>query len=190
MGAVATGGLLILGAVNTVMGAKARSTKRPKGARRKASFRASYTISRRSTLSRAATKPRPGRARRREALRARSAPHTPLREWTSIPGRPADVVANDKQLGALDVLTIKQNAAREAHGFEMQANLARKAGANAARNYNNQAISTLLTGARRKLSAPITTSGRSSSGGSVPRSGSSGSAGSTNGGYNNGTASR
>jgi hypothetical protein len=104
-------------------------------------------------------------------------------------GSAADVVANDKQLGALDVLTIKQNAAREAHGYEMQANLARKAGANAARNYNNQAISTLLTGAAQAGSTYYNFRS-SSGGGSVPRSGSSGSAGSTNGGYNNGTASR
>jgi hypothetical protein len=71
----------------------------------------------------------------------------------------------------------------------MQANLARKAGANAARNYNNQAISTLLTGGGKLASTYYNFRG-SSGGGSVPRSGSSGSAGSTNGGYNNGTASR
>jgi hypothetical protein len=68
-------------------------------------------------------------------------------------GSAAEIQAENSQLGALDALTIKNNAAREAYGYQVQAQgyraggaMAAAAGQNAAQGYRNQAASTLLTG--------------------------------------------
>lgn len=187
MGVVATGGLLLLGAVNTAMTAKGQH-QAAKGAKAEGELQGElYDTQAADALTRGnEAASRAGAATRGLTGSQRAAFAAQGVDINS--GSAGDVIANDKQLGALDVLSIQQNAARESHGFELQANLARKAGANAARNYNNQAISTLLTGGANAASTYYNF--RGSSGGSVPRSGSSGSAGSTNGGYNNGTASR
>lgn len=68
-------------------------------------------------------------------------------------GTPTDVGANNENLTALDIATIKNNAAREAWGYTTQAEsldqaaqFARRAGRNAATGYQTQAFNTLLTG--------------------------------------------
>lgn len=48
-------------------------------------------------------------------------------------GSPVDVVADTAYLGELDALTIRNNAAREAWGYEIEAENFRRFGANAAR---------------------------------------------------------
>lgn len=65
-----------------------------------------------------------------------------------------DVIEGDQALGALDRLTIENNAAREAWGFRTQAassrsqaGYARAAGSNAAQGYRRQSAGTLLGGA-------------------------------------------
>jgi hypothetical protein len=72
---------------------------------------------------------------------------------TSV-GSPAAVMANDRALSALDAITIRNNAAREAWGFETEAAgytaqgaWARASGANEAAAYRRQATGTLLNGA-------------------------------------------
>lgn len=69
-------------------------------------------------------------------------------------GSPADVVTDDRSLGELDALTIRNNARREAYGYSTQAAqyrnqgaLAQLAGRNTAAAYRNQGTSTLLSGA-------------------------------------------
>lgn len=69
-------------------------------------------------------------------------------------GSPADVIENDMMLGELDALTIRNNARREAWGFQAQAaqyrahgDMARWAGKRAAKSLRNQSVSTLLSGA-------------------------------------------
>jgi hypothetical protein len=62
-------------------------------------------------------------------------------------GSAADVIANDKELGALDAARIRRNAAREARGHKLEGEGYRQAGKNAARSYNNHAFGTLLSGA-------------------------------------------
>lgn len=69
-------------------------------------------------------------------------------------GSPQDVVSNDESLGELDALTIRNNARREAYGFQSQAaqyrsqaDIARTAGHNQAAAYKNQSVNTLLSGA-------------------------------------------
>lgn len=68
-------------------------------------------------------------------------------------GTPAEVMADSARLGELDALTIRNNAAREAFGYTVQAAnertqgaMARMAGENTASSANAQAASTLLTG--------------------------------------------
>lgn len=68
-------------------------------------------------------------------------------------GSAADVLADTSRMGALDALTIRNNAAREARGYTIQAANDRAAGQNAMMASNNQAdalnagaASTLLTG--------------------------------------------
>lgn len=101
-------------------------------------------------------------------------------------GSAADVVASDQQLSELDKLTIKRNAQREAHGYELQAAAYRKGGQLQAANYSNAAYGTLLSGAAQMIGV-YQAFGQSSA--SVPRRASS-SAGTGQGGYSNGTASR
>lgn len=69
-------------------------------------------------------------------------------------GSAADVVANDQSLGALDQLTIRQNAAREAYGFKTQAagytaqaDWTQAAARNTAAGIRRQSAGTLLGGA-------------------------------------------
>ncbi|MDQ6769843.1 MAG: hypothetical protein M3Z54_07645 [Gemmatimonadota bacterium] len=62
-------------------------------------------------------------------------------------GSAADVISSDERLGAMDVLTIRNNAAREALGLKTQANLVRMGGQNQAQGYRNQATGSLLSGA-------------------------------------------
>lgn len=69
-------------------------------------------------------------------------------------GSAADVIGQDQLFGDLDALTIRNNAAREAWGYNVDAanqrqsaRLARLTGQNEQAAYNNQATSTLLTGA-------------------------------------------
>lgn len=62
-------------------------------------------------------------------------------------GSAAAVISSDQRLGAMDVLTIKNNAAREALGLRKQADLVRMGGRNAAAGFNNQATGSLLSGA-------------------------------------------
>lgn len=62
-------------------------------------------------------------------------------------GSAADVTANDQRLNAMDVLTIKNNAAREALGLKKQGELVRRGGQNAAAGFRNQATGSLLSGA-------------------------------------------
>jgi hypothetical protein len=151
MGAVATGGLLLLGGVDTVLHAKA-DRKAAKAAKQGGELEgqlydaqsANALVRGDEAASRSAVATRQLSGGQRAAFGAQGV------DINS--GSASDVIANDQQLGDLDVMTIKNNAAREAHGFDMQANLARKAGANAARNYNNQAISTLLTGGADAIS--------------------------------------
>jgi hypothetical protein len=68
-------------------------------------------------------------------------------------GSAADVQASEAGLGELDALTIRNNAAREAYGFNVEAQqatregrLAQFAGDQAAAGYRAQGVSTLLTG--------------------------------------------
>lgn len=65
-----------------------------------------------------------------------------------------DVIGNDQALGALDRLTLQNNAAREAWGFNTQAasyrsqaGYARSAGYNQSQGYKRQSFGTLLGGA-------------------------------------------
>lgn len=69
-------------------------------------------------------------------------------------GSAAEITGETQHLSALDELTIRNNAAREAWGYRVNAQqerqqgiMARMAGQNAAAGYNNQSWSTLLTGA-------------------------------------------
>lgn len=69
-------------------------------------------------------------------------------------GSAADVQANDQALSELDALTIRNNARREAWGYQVQAadqrrqaGLARTAGKNAAQSMRRQSVGTLLAGA-------------------------------------------
>lgn len=69
-------------------------------------------------------------------------------------GSPLDVVENDAALGELDALTIRNNAKREAWGFQTQATqyrsqgeMARTSGRNTAKALRNRSVSTLLSGA-------------------------------------------
>lgn len=187
MGAVATGGLLLLGGIQTVMGAHS-AHKQAKAAKDEGELQGQlYDQQAVDALARG------DEAASRSAAATRGVTGGQRAAYGASgvdinSGSAADVIANDKQLGALDVLTLKQNAAREAHGFEMQANLARKAGANAARNYNNQAITTLVTGVAQGVGTFYNYRQNNNGGGSVPRGGSSGSAQSTQGGNRNGTA--
>lgn len=67
-------------------------------------------------------------------------------------GTPADLQSETGDLGELDVLTIANNAQREAFGFKVEAmnyrrssDLARLGGSNRAQEFKNQSYSTLLT---------------------------------------------
>lgn len=69
-------------------------------------------------------------------------------------GSAAKVQADTTALGELDALTIRNNAAREAYGYQMEAAdyrtrgaLALAAGKTQAQAYNNQSYATLLSGA-------------------------------------------
>lgn len=62
-------------------------------------------------------------------------------------GSASQVMASDQRLGAMDVLTIKNNAAREALGLKKQADLVRMGGQNQAQGFRNQATGSLLSGA-------------------------------------------
>lgn len=69
-------------------------------------------------------------------------------------GSAADVQADSAYLGELDALMIRNNARREAYGYQVQATQDRAAAANAVRagsneaaSIRNQGVSTLLTGA-------------------------------------------
>lgn len=69
-------------------------------------------------------------------------------------GSALDVQASEASIGELDALTIRNNAAREAWGFNVdalnfrqQAKLAEFGGKQAAAGYRAQSVSTLLTGA-------------------------------------------
>lgn len=64
-------------------------------------------------------------------------------------GTGADITNQTESLGALDAMTIKNNAAREAFGFRQQADNARIGGKFAALRGQNEAYSTLLTGGAR-----------------------------------------
>lgn len=93
-------------------------------------------------------------------------------------GSAADIVANDQRLNAMDVLTIKNNAAREALGLKKQATLTRMGGRNQAQGYNNQATGSLLSGATdlfriydaygKTTPRPTTTPGPAASSGGYP----------------------
>ena len=61
-------------------------------------------------------------------------------------GSASDVISSDERLNALDVMTIHNNADREALGLKQQAKFARMGGRNAAAGYKNQIGSTLLGG--------------------------------------------
>lgn len=102
-------------------------------------------------------------------------------------GSAADVIESDRSLSELDKLTIKRNARREAHGYELQAAAYRKGGQLQAANYGNQAYGTLLQGAGQLLGV-YQAFGKTSGGSSVPRKTAGPS--SANGGYGAGTASR
>lgn len=74
-------------------------------------------------------------------------------------GSAADVQADTAHIGELDALTIRNNAKREAYGYEVQAmdlraraNLARVGGANTAASLRNQSYGTLLSGALQTYS--------------------------------------
>jgi hypothetical protein len=67
-------------------------------------------------------------------------------------GSAADVQANTAQLGEMDALTIRNNAARQAWGYSVEAAqdrskaaYARQGGKTAAQGYNNAAVGSLLT---------------------------------------------
>lgn len=67
-------------------------------------------------------------------------------------GSAQDVMQNDQALGALDALTIRNNAQREALGFRKQAEydrqdavMAKRGGANRANSLRKEAVGTLLT---------------------------------------------
>jgi hypothetical protein len=109
-----------------------------------------------------------------------------------------DVTQGDQTVGEFDALTIRNNAIREAWGFQTEASIyryqgeqARVAGRNRQKAYNAQAIGTLLSAGaeavdqyskyRSTRAAPRIAS-------SSPPVSSSGSG--SNGGYRNGTASR
>ena len=69
-------------------------------------------------------------------------------------GSAVDVQAEAARVGELDALTIRNNARREAYGFQVQAAqdraqavMAHAAGANTAQSLRNQSYGTLLTGA-------------------------------------------
>lgn len=62
-------------------------------------------------------------------------------------GSAADVISNDQRTGAIEAMTIRNNAAREALGLRKQAQLVRMGGANQAQSYRNQATGSLLSGA-------------------------------------------
>ncbi|MDB4871974.1 MAG: hypothetical protein JWL97_2978 [Gemmatimonadales bacterium] len=114
-------------------------------------------------------------------------------------GSVQDVTAGDQSVNELDAMQIRNDAKRQAWGFQAEASIyrfqgdqARTAGRNRQRAYNAQAISTLLTTGADALDQY--SKYRSSR--SAPRIGSSSPAPSTpggsgtNGGYGNGTASR
>lgn len=69
-------------------------------------------------------------------------------------GSAADVIENDAMMGELDALTVRNNARREAWGYNVQAaqyrsqgELARVAGRNTAKGLRRQSVNTLLSGA-------------------------------------------
>jgi hypothetical protein len=62
-------------------------------------------------------------------------------------GSAADVISSDARLAELDILTVKNNAEREARGLQQQGEFARMGGKNAAAGYRNRAYGTLLGGA-------------------------------------------
>lgn len=62
-------------------------------------------------------------------------------------GSAADVIASDARLADIDTEMILQNAQKEALGLRKSADLVRMGGRNTAQSYNNQAVSTLLSGA-------------------------------------------
>lgn len=100
-------------------------------------------------------------------------------------GSAADVVANDARLNAMDITTIKNNAAREALGLKKQAQLVRMGGKNQAAGYNNQATGSLLSGAT-DLYGIYSAYGKNSS---TPRKTTSSGPAASSGGYSGGTAS-
>lgn len=100
-------------------------------------------------------------------------------------GSAADIVANDQKLNALDVLTIQDNAAREAFGLKKQATLVRMGGKNQAKGYNNQATGSLLSGAA-SLYGIYSAYGQNT----TPRKTTTSGPSANSGGYGAGTASR
>lgn len=111
-------------------------------------------------------------------------------------GSPSDVIANDQTLGEFDAISIKQNAQREAWGYQVQAandraqgNLARMGGRNQAISLRNQSFGTLLNGAADMYniydSFGKTSKPSKPSAGAAPRGPSA-----SNGGYRSGTAGR
>lgn len=75
-------------------------------------------------------------------------------------GSPAAVIENDSALAQIDRQRIRINAAREAHGFQfdadtyrMEGEFARQAGRNQAKALRNQSVVTLLSGAADMASA-------------------------------------
>ena len=67
-------------------------------------------------------------------------------------GTPVDVVADSVFLGEMDVVTIKTNAAREAWGYEVQAENFRRGGTNAQTASRFAAASSVIGGATSLLS--------------------------------------
>lgn len=74
-------------------------------------------------------------------------------------GSPAAVIENDMALGELDALTIRNNARREAWGYQAQASMyrnqgavGRQAGYNSARQLRDASTGTLLNGAGQLFS--------------------------------------
>lgn len=90
-------------------------------------------------------------------------------------GSALDVVRNDATMGELDALTIRNNARREAWGYQVQASdyrrqaeLARHAGREEGKARRRQSFSTLLTGAGDLASIYASAPKRISRGGSIP----------------------
>jgi hypothetical protein len=90
-------------------------------------------------------------------------------------GSAADVMANDHALDELDAMTIRNNAAREAWGYQVQSNdyrrqadLARMSGRETASSLRSQSVSTLLTGAGSLASIYASAPKRITRGGTIP----------------------